>query len=557
MKDAESTNSRVVLDIVLNQRRKEIYPDSSPEYFFELFTAEQILKDYDLSHDELESGLVGGRGDGGVDGIYLFVNGDLVQEDTNYSGYKKNIIIDLIVFQSKTHAGFQETPIERLTTVSTDLFNLSGEDLPANAYNECSAEAIRRFRNCYVKLAVRFPALNVYFYYASKGTNPTDSVKRKISELERKITSAIPQVKFNFQFLGASELYDLAYRQPHTPHELQVAEMLISPGAQVGFVCLVNLPDFFNFIVDEKKALQKQLFEANVRDYQGTVKVNRAIRASLSKATEDFWWLNNGVSILATDISVGGKTLNIQDPQIVNGLQTSKEIYNYCKEAKTDNESRKILVRIMVPKEEESRDNIIRATNSQTSVPPASLRSTDRIHRNIEEYLKTKGLFYDRRKNYYKNEGKPRNKIIGIPHLAQAVMAIALRQPDQARARPSTLLNDNKNYQRVFNLRYPLDLYYVCVEGMRKIESCLKSPSLGVEPKYRNDLRFYVAMHAIAGVDGKPPEPDEIVKFDVSSLNEETVKLSLQFIMPKYIDLGGDARASRSPELLKAVLGKQ
>ncbi|MGV0033433.1 MAG: AIPR family protein [Candidatus Azotimanducaceae bacterium WSBS_2022_MAG_OTU7] len=81
-----------------------------------------------------------------------------------------------------------------------------------------------------------------------------------------------------------------------------------------------------------------------------------------------------------------------------------------------DSENRKLLVRIVVPSAAESRDMVIKATNSQTSVKPASLRATDKIHRDIEEYLCPKGLYYDRRKNFIKR--KPRNKIIGIPYLA-------------------------------------------------------------------------------------------------------------------------------------------
>ena len=59
--------------------------------------------------------------------------------------------------------------------------------------------------------------------------------------------------------------------------------------------------------------------------------------------------------------------------------------------------------------------------------------ATDKIQRDIEDYLKSRGLFYDRRKNFYKNSGKPRDVIIDIPYLAQAVMAILLRRPDTAR----------------------------------------------------------------------------------------------------------------------------
>ena len=43
------------------------------------------------------------------------------------------------------------------------------------------------------------------------------------------------------------------------------------------------------------------IFESNVRDYQGNTDVNEGIAASLGTASsEDFWWLNNGVTVLAT-----------------------------------------------------------------------------------------------------------------------------------------------------------------------------------------------------------------------------------------------------------------
>ena len=57
-----------------------------------------------------------------------------------------------------------------------------------------------------------------------------------------------------------------------------------------------------------------------------------------------------------------------------------------------------MLLRVIVPENEETRDKIIRATNSQTPIPKSSLRATDNVHRNIEDYFKPRGLYYDRRK---------------------------------------------------------------------------------------------------------------------------------------------------------------
>ena len=127
------------------------------------------------------------------------------------------------------------------------------------------------------------------------------------------------------------------------------------------------------------------------------------------------------------------KRLTLENPQIVNGHQTSVEIFEHFRSTPGE-EKRSVLVRVIEPSSEDSHQRIIRATNSQTSIPIAFLRATEEIHRNIEDYFKSNGFYYDRRKNSYSNEGKPRDKIVGVPTLAQAVMAILLGRPNDARA---------------------------------------------------------------------------------------------------------------------------
>ena len=70
-----STNDLILLNQLLDQRLSEIGAGLPESEYFEIFSAEQVLKDDDLSYDELESGIIDGGGDGGIDSIYLFVNG--------------------------------------------------------------------------------------------------------------------------------------------------------------------------------------------------------------------------------------------------------------------------------------------------------------------------------------------------------------------------------------------------------------------------------------------------------------------------------------------------
>ena len=109
-----------------------------------------------------------------------------------------------------------------------------------------------------------------------------------------------------------------------------------------------------------------------------------------------------------------------------------------------------MLIRLLVPQNENSRDRIILATNNQTIIPAVALRSTDSIHRQIEIYFKARGLYYDRRKNYYKNIGKQAREIVSIGFLGQCLMSLFMGKPNYARARPSTVLSDDENYKKLY-----------------------------------------------------------------------------------------------------------
>jgi hypothetical protein len=145
-------------------------------------------------------------------------------------------------------------------------------------------------------------------------------------------------------------------------------------------VCLVKLKNYANFLTDEHGTLRKSLLEPNVRDYQGKQNpVNIDIRATLAEgsAGHEFWWLNNGVTILAASCSIAGDKLIVESPEVVNGLQTSQEIFTYFRNKPDVSETRSILVRIVTPTDEQTRNKVIKATNSQTPVEPLSLHATE------------------------------------------------------------------------------------------------------------------------------------------------------------------------------------
>ena len=353
------------------------------------------------------------------------------------------------------------------------------------------------FRTTLQLLATRHPRVQVRFSYVTRGN--TDAVNAKVqakaNDLERQFQGLLPDAQGTVEFLGAAELWKRANTLPSYTLQLTYQENATSGTSHVA---LVSLGDYLDFLTDDDGSLRRHIFDWNVRDYQGNVEVNREIRVSLlNKDAPEFWWLNNGITIICSRTSITGKTYALDDVQIVNGLQTSYAIYNALHGAgEHPTLNRSVLVRILVTDDSDTRDRVIRATNHQTSVPAASLRATDEIQRAIESFFFSKGWFYDRRKNYYRNIGKSPGRIVGIPLLAQSVMAMGLCRPDNSRARPSSLLKRDDDYFMIFSSTFPLSVYLWVAKAQKEIDSFLSTEEAGTTASERTNLRFYLSMLA-------------------------------------------------------------
>lgn len=557
--EIKMSSSIAVLKQILQQKRETTAPTLSEDEYFNLFACEQALKDFELSYDEINKGIVDGPLDGGIDAIYTFVNGELLDDGNEVNDIKKDIVIDLIIVQSKNTTGFSEEAINKLIASANDLFNFMNElDGFYSTYNHKLLERVGLFKNnAYMKFVGKFPSVNISYYYAAVAADVHVNVLRKVDlHLESTVKTHITDCNFSFTFLDVNKLLTLARKKPINVKSLHVGGATINT-ADGGYISLVTLVNFNEFITDNKKLI-KSFFDANVRDYQGKIEVNKAINDTLIKPTgEDFWWLNNGVTITTTKASLAGQLLTIEDPQIVNGLQSSHEIFNYFQSGGDTRDGRQIMVRVISPKDEKSRLKIIKATNSQTDVPIASLRATDRIHLDIEDFFSANGLFYDRRKNFYKNQGKQIDLIISIPLLSQIITAIVLREPDNSRARPSTLIKNDEEYQKIFNDEYKIEVYLCSVRIQKKVEHCLKNFSPELTTSTIGDLKFHVAMFTVMCELNKTwYHANEILKIDINSINDEKMANYIRTINEIYLMHGGTNKVAKGKDFVQTIFSK-
>jgi hypothetical protein len=383
------------LEANFSQWSTERAPGLQPSDAFERYTVDQILKDADLSDEEIASGIIGGGDDGGVDAMYLFMNDVLVQEGTVVPQPIRDV--ELVIIQAKLTKGFDETAVQKLGDFVDDLFNWKKPIKDLTYLSSVAKDAVERFRTNYDAALGTAQSFKVDLHFATKSqTDPNTKVRARAKNVTDHIRRQATNAVADFEFWKASRLLQSARATPQIDILIPLAQHFSTDdGSLVG---LVTLPHFAELLTNPDKSLRTAILEPNVRDYQGKGnKVNADIRATLLEADpkEDFWWLNNGVTILAQACSVSGNKLKITKPEVVNGLQTSHEVFNAFSGGATNGGDRKILLRVITPKEEKSRNNIIKATNSQTTVSPVSLRATDKIHFDIEDRLKLYDVFYD------------------------------------------------------------------------------------------------------------------------------------------------------------------
>lgn len=420
---------------------------------------------------------------------------------------------------------------------------------------------MKLFQNTYLKISGNQARVDVDFYYLTgSDVSPDDYAKDSTQRVKTEVESRLSGSVCTYHFAAAPEIWEEVQKRAPKDKMLNWAS---TPMETIGgYVGLVTLHKFYEFLQDQPQVLAERIFESNVRGYQGASTVNTEIKQSLENSENgvNFWLLNNGITIIATNTTRAGYPyLNIQDPQIVNGLQTSREIFNYCNSADRSNDLRCVLIRVVRITDSAIQDLVIKATNSQNQMAQSALRMTDQIHRDIEHLLTTYDLYYDRRKGYYKDLGRPITKIVSVNLMAQAMVAIVLQRPDDARARPGDYFKTDTRYRAIFDSpSITLPVYVKCILLMRRIEKYLSDK--GVRAADAKNIKFHMATDLTCELTRvSRPWPAKLLDMpDVATLEDSAIDASFGRVQRIYDELaaaGTDRDAiARGPDFLRALL---
>lgn len=463
------------------------------EYFVNYCVVNNVYGSNDFDLEEITTG----KATQGIDGIAIIVNQKFVNtiEDIDtLIEYNKSISVKFVLIQAKTSSSFDNTEIGNLLTYSK-LFFSDDTSMFRTAEMQHFIELKEYIFSKGDKLKKN---LELFLYYVTLGTWTDDeNLRATISVGKESLRGTNLFSNISFEPCGSEKIQDL-YRK--TKEKLKATfkfekriTMYSINDDEVGYSGVLPFKEFKKLIIDENGAT-KAVFEDNIRDYLGpNPDVNKNITETIKTGNVNaFSMLNNGITVVTSSIIISGDIATIEDYQIVNGCQTSNVLIENMDSVEGIDELI-IPIRIIATKDENLKNDITRATNSQTAIKKDQLEALSTFQKKLEEYYKTyrdeDALVYERRTGQYRDSNIPKNRIITIAMQIKTVAAMFLDEPSGVSGQYGTVAKRVGN--KIFKTADKEIIYYVSSLALYKIENLFRTHK--IDKKYRR-ARYHAMM---------------------------------------------------------------
>jgi len=253
-----AANDIVLLDSLITKARDRLASAIDDSELFELFSFEQVLKSYEPTVDELESGWTDGGNDGGIDGFFIYVDQRAATPDASDYALRRNPSLDVHIISARRAASFEQQPVDSLISSLSEVFDLRLEiEQLSYPYNEWVLQQRSLLKDVFVSLADRQPILNITISYCSRGdlNQLAPNIQARALVLERTIKQLFSNANISVLFMGAAELLTLSRKTYDFTIRLPFTENPISREGK-SFITLCKLRDYFKAISDDLGALR-------------------------------------------------------------------------------------------------------------------------------------------------------------------------------------------------------------------------------------------------------------------------------------------------------------
>jgi len=333
--------------------------------------------------------VLGKTGGIGIDAIAVIINGSLIADIDTFNELDEASYLDVtfIFVQADQGASFEAGKMGNFGFAVADFFSGTPQLSRSNELKEAAA-LMSAIYDRSSKFRRAKPACRLYYVTTGRWTDD-QTLEARRKEVVADLTALGVFREVIFIPVGADGLQQLYSQTKNSisrafqfPNRTSLPEVAGVKEAYLGFV---SAPSFLS-IIEEDGEIIKSIFYDNVRDWQGESPghVNAEIRDTIRSDHKDrFVLMNNGVTIIARNLQVTGHKCYIEDFQIVNGCQTSHELFG---NQESISESLMIPLRLISTQDEGVIESIIKATNRQTEVKKEQFFAVTEFSKQLERF---------------------------------------------------------------------------------------------------------------------------------------------------------------------------
>lgn len=482
------------------------------EHFVNYIILEKFLEER-LDIDILESINIGINGTIGIDGFCILINNRLVSsiddlKDALSSSKKPSA--DVFFIQAKTENKFNISSISSFGDAIDDFVS----EIQQYNWTDNAKESINLFKYLIDNINELSQNPSCHICYATLGKYNQDDINLEAikSRINEKIQNQRIFSDIDFLYKDADSL-QADYRKigQKISRKFNFKDKKLIPsieGVQEAYIGIIPVQTIIDLIEDNGD-LMPSIFYDNVRDYQGENKVNSEIKKSIEDDRLKFAFsiLNNGITIVAESISLSRDDVTIENYQIVNGLQTSRVLYD-SKDLLVD--GMYVPIKLVVTQDEFIVSKVIRSTNRQTEVKEEDLIAFSDFQKSLEDYFKmdrdNDKLYYERRSRQYNGiDNIEQSAIISKSTLIKVMGSFYFMKPNLATRYFGALFAEFGS--NLFKDNHKLEFYYIASLIYYKLEKVFSNGE--IDKRYRKLKYFLLMMIRLEYESKNPPNLDD------------------------------------------------
>ncbi|MDD3772432.1 MAG: AIPR family protein [Weeksellaceae bacterium] len=412
----------------------------------------------------------------GIDGIVIIVNNRLVSEEADLGkfGPTESIQIKIGFIQSTTKNSFDE---QKFSAFTDEVVKFLTGSIDIEPYSTIYKKLLDDSGN-FIDRIEETPHVSLFFLSARTSHIISEE---KINAERAKITSRNEienKCILNKVLVLQKDEIKTEYEKISKFHTIQLKfenniPLSSADNVELSLLVTVKFSELKKLILNSDKNLKEKLFVENVRNYIGSTPVNIDIKKTLDSDTERsyFPFLNNGLAIICDKIErhpVKDKEFTLTFPRIINGCQTTNELYKKYKESTDESgiDNIEIVAKIISTNDNVLKKMIIYAANNQNSIDK-DLQSLNEFHEKIETYFlgkeeKDLHLYFERLRGQHANIVPPYSKV-NIETLARVFISVFFKKPHEMKSNAISVIEKFQKEGKIFNnSNQDVNQYYYC-----------------------------------------------------------------------------------------------